>query len=53
VPLEAVVTASSGLDSMDNAALASVMGSSWSPARRDDGVPVGVWTSVIYDFVLE
>ncbi len=52
-PVEAVVTESSGLGSMDEAAKASVMESSWSPARRDDGVPVGVWTSVIYNFVLE
>ena len=52
VPLEAVITASSGLGSMDNAAMASVMESSWSPAKRADGVPVGVWTSVVYDFVL-
>ena len=53
VPVEAVITARSGLESMDNAALASVMESSWSPAKRADGVPVGVWTSVVYDFVLE
>lgn len=53
VPVEAIVTESSGLGSMDSAAMASVMESSWSPARRDDGVPVGVWTSVVYNFVLE
>ncbi len=53
VPLDAVVVQSSGLASMDNAALDAVMRSSWSPARRDDGVPVGVWTAVIYNFVLE
>ncbi|NOQ23155.1 MAG: TonB family protein [Candidatus Aegiribacteria sp.] len=52
VPVEAVITASSGLGIMDNAALASVMKSSWSPAKRADGVPVGVWTSVVYEFVL-
>jgi TonB family protein len=52
-PVEAVVMDSSGLGSMDNAALASVMQSSWSPAKRDDGVPVGVWTSVVYNFVLD
>ncbi len=51
-PLEAVVVGSSGLNSMDQAAKDAVMRSSWSPARRDDGVPVGVWTSVMYDFVL-
>ena len=53
VPVEAIITASSGLGSMDNAALSSVMESSWSPAKRADGVPVGVWTSVVYNFVLE
>lgn len=52
VPVEAVITASSGLGSMDDAALASVLKSSWSPAKRADGVPVGVWTSVVYNFVL-
>ena len=52
VPVEAVIAASSGLGSMDDAAMASVMESSWSPAKRADGVPVGVWTSVVYDFVL-
>ncbi len=53
VPVEAIIAARSGLGSMDNAALASVMESSWSPAKRADGVPVGVWTSIVYDFVLE
>ncbi|OPL18033.1 MAG: hypothetical protein AVO35_07700 [Candidatus Aegiribacteria sp. MLS_C] len=53
VPLEVVVVQSSGLASMDEAAKESIMRSSWSPAKRDDGVAVGVWTSVIYDFVLD
>ena len=52
-PVEALVIDSSGLGSMDNAAMVSIMESSWSPARRADGVPVGVWTSVVYNFVLE
>ncbi|MCD4776609.1 MAG: energy transducer TonB [Candidatus Aegiribacteria sp.] len=52
IPVEAIIAESSGLGSMDSAAMASVMESSWSPARRDDGVPVGVWTSVVYNFVL-
>ncbi len=52
-PVEALVIDSSGLGSMDDAAMSSVMESSWSPARRDDGVPVGVWTSVVYNFVLD
>lgn len=53
IPLQVVITQSSGLGSMDEAAEAAAWNSSWSPARRDDNVPVGVWTSVIYNFVLE
>ncbi len=53
IPVEAIITERSGLGSMDSVAMASVMESSWSPARRDDGVPVGVWTSVVYNFVLD
>ena len=52
-PLQVVITQSSGLGSMDEAAEEAAWNSSWSPARRDDNVPVGVWTSVIYNFVLE
>ncbi len=52
-PLEIDVAQSSGLGSMDDAAVEAAMRSSWSPARRDDGVAVGVWTSVVYEFVLE
>lgn len=52
-PLDALVVQSSGLNSLDSAALEAVLRSSWSPAKRDDGVAVGVWTSVIYDFVLD
>lgn len=51
-PLEAVLVESSGLTSMDESARESVLESRWSPARRDDGVAVGVWTSVVYDFTL-
>ena len=53
VPVEAVVTESSGLGSMDNAAMASVMESSWGPAKSPFCLAVGVWTSVVYNFVLE
>lgn len=52
-PAQVVITQSSGLGSMDRAAEESVRKSNWSPAKRDDGVAVGVWTSVIYNFVLE
>ena len=48
-----VVTGSSGLGSLDSAAVASARQSSWVPAQRDDGAPVGVWTAMIYRFVLE
>ena len=52
-PVQVVITQSSGLGSMDIAAEEAVWNSSWSPAKRADNVPVGVWTSVIYNFVLE
>lgn len=52
-PVEIVTIQSSGLAGMDAAAEAALMNSSWIPAKRQDGVPVGVWTSVIYEFVLE
>lgn len=52
-PVQVVIMQSSGLGSMDEAAEKAAWNSSWSPARRDDNVPVGVWTSVIYNFVLE
>ena len=52
-PVQVVITQSSGLGSMDRAAEEAAWNSSWSPARRADNEPVGVWTSVIYNFVLE
>ncbi|MCK5064486.1 MAG: TonB family protein [Candidatus Fermentibacteraceae bacterium] len=52
-PVQVVITQSSGLGSMDESAEEAAWNSSWSPARRADNVPVGVWTSVIYNFVLE
>jgi len=53
VPAQAVIMQSSGLGSMDRAAQDAVLQSRWSPARGADGVPVAVWTSVIYYFQLE
>ncbi|MCD4847291.1 MAG: energy transducer TonB [Candidatus Aegiribacteria sp.] len=53
IPVQVVITQSSGLGSMDEAAEEAAWNSSWSPARRADNEPVGVWTSVIYNFVLE
>lgn len=51
-PAQVAVAQSSGLNSMDRAAEQAVRSTQWTPARRDDGVAVGVWTSVIYDFVI-
>ena len=53
VPADVVLMQSSGLDSMDESALAAAWETRWNPAARADGQPVGVWTSLIYDFVLE
>lgn len=53
VPAEVVLMQSSGLDSMDEAAMASARLTRWAPAERDDGVAVGVWTALIYEFELE
>lgn len=52
-PVEIMVIQSSGLSSMDNASEIALLDSRWTPAERNDGVAVGVWTSVIYEFVLE
>jgi len=53
VPLEVVVTGSSGMTSMDEAAVAAARITRWTAAQRADGAPVGVWTAMIYEFVLE
>ncbi|MCD4706516.1 MAG: energy transducer TonB [Candidatus Sabulitectum sp.] len=42
---------SSGVGSLDEAAMAAAWNTRWSPARNN-GVPVGVWTSVGYNFEL-
>jgi len=52
-PVEAVVVQSSGLGSMDSSAVASARLTRWAPAEKDDGQPVGVWTSILYEFKLE
>jgi len=52
-PERVVVVQSSGLASMDSSAVASARQTRWAPAQRADGRPVGVWTSMVYDFVLE
>jgi len=52
-PAQIAIAQSSGLNSMDRAAEEAVRSTQWTPARRDDGVAVAVWTSVIYDFVIE
>ncbi|MBN1433860.1 energy transducer TonB [Candidatus Fermentibacterales bacterium] len=48
-----LVAQSSGLSSLDSAAVSSARNSSWLPARRDDGTAVGIWTAMMYRFVLE
>ncbi len=53
IPAEVVIMQSSGLESMDSSAVASARMTRWAPAERDDGVRVGVWTALIYEFELE
>jgi len=52
IPAEVVVVGPSGFAGMDSAAVASAWLTRWAPAERDDGQPVAVWTSMIYDFQL-
>lgn len=52
-PLDVVVAGSSGIGTMDQAALDAAWTTRWNPAKRADGVPVGVWTAMIYEFVLD
>ena len=52
-PQRIAVVQSSGMASMDSSAVASARRTSWAPAKRADGQPVGVWTSMVYDFVLQ
>lgn len=42
---------SSGVNSLDEAALSAVWNTRWTPAQNN-GIPVGVWTTLTYDFVL-
>ncbi len=42
---------SSGVSSLDQAAIAAARNTRWSPARNN-GQPVGVWTSLSYNFEL-
>ncbi|NLP05626.1 energy transducer TonB [Candidatus Fermentibacteria bacterium] len=53
VPAEVVVMQSSGVESMDSAAVESARATRWAPAESEGGMPVAVWTAVIYDFTLE
>lgn len=43
---------SSGVNSLDDAALAAAWNTRWTPAQNN-GIPVGVWTTVTYNFSLE
>lgn len=42
---------SSGVNSLDQAAISAAWDTRWSPARNNDR-PVGVWTSLSYNFEL-
>jgi protein TonB len=42
---------SSGVNSLDEAAMSAAWNTRWSPARNN-GQPVGVWTSLSYNFEL-
>ncbi len=42
---------SSGVSSLDQAAIAAAWNTRWTPAQNN-GIPVGVWTTVTYEFVL-
>jgi len=43
---------SSGVNSLDEAALSAAWNTRWTPAQNN-GIPVGVWTTVNYNFSLE
>lgn len=42
---------SSGVNSLDQAALSAAWNTRWTPAQNN-GIPVGVWTTLMYNFVL-
>lgn len=42
---------SSGVNSLDQAAMAAARNTRWTPAMNN-GVPVGVWTTLVYNFEL-
>ncbi|OPL17616.1 MAG: hypothetical protein AVO35_09305 [Candidatus Aegiribacteria sp. MLS_C] len=42
---------SSGVNSLDQAALSAASNTRWTPAQNN-GIPVGVWTTLTYNFVL-
>jgi protein TonB len=52
VPLQVELAESSGIGTMDEAAVDVAWDTRWVPAKRADGVAVGVWTTLIYDFTL-
>jgi protein TonB len=52
-PLEVVLTGSSGVSTMDEAAMNAARITRWTPAKRADSEPVGVWTALIYEFILD
>jgi len=52
-PLQVVLTGSSGIGTMDEAAMNAARVTRWTPAKRADSEPVGVWTALIYEFTLD
>ena len=42
---------SSGVNSLDQAAMAAARNTRWTPAMNN-GVPVGIWTTLVYNFEL-
>jgi TonB family protein len=52
-PLQVVLTGSSGVGTMDEAAMNAARVTRWTPAKRADSEPVGVWTALIYEFTLD
>jgi TonB family protein len=48
-----VLMQSSGIASMDSAAVASARMTRWAPAEAEGGSLVGVWTGLVYEFALD
>ena len=53
VPIRVELIQSSGIGSMDEAAVDIAWDSRWTPAKSANGNAVGVWTAMVYEFVLD